>query len=91
MRSEPPRGEATRQRAEERFRTTKKVNSETEASALARRAEAEKTARLRALRLLKEAAEKDAAEREAAAAKASKSAPHRRTPRAPASSPSGPK
>ena len=91
MRFEPLSGEASRQRAEEQFRTTKKVNSETEASAPARQAEAEKTARLRALRLLKEAAEKDAAERDAAAAKASKSARRRRIPRAPASSPSGPK
>ena len=91
MRSEPLPGEASRQRAEEQFRTTKKVNSETEATTPARRAEAEKTARLRALRLLKEAAEKDAAERDSAAAKASKSARRRRTPRAPASSPSDPK
>jgi hypothetical protein len=91
MRFEPVPGEASRQRAEEQFRTTKKVNSETEASAPALQAEAEKTARLRALRLLKEAAEKDAAERHAAAAKASKSARRRRTRRAPASSPSGPK
>jgi len=91
MRFEPLPGEASRQRAEEQFRTTKKVNSETEASAPARQAEAEKTARLRALRLLKEAAEKDAAERDAAAAKASKSARRRRIPRAPASSPSAPK
>ena len=88
MRFEPLSGQASRQRAEEQFRTTKKVNSETEASANARQAEAEKTARLRALRLLKEAAEKDAAERDAAAAKASKSALRRRTPKAPASSPS---
>ena len=71
MRFEPLSGEARRQRAEEQFRTTKKVNSGTEANAPARQAEAEKTARLRALRLLKEAAEKDAAERDAAAAKAS--------------------
>ena len=91
MRFEPLPGEASRQRVEEQFRTTKKVNSETEASAPARRAEAEKTARLRALRLLKEAAEKDAAERDAAAARAFKSALRRRTLKAPASSPSGPK
>ena len=91
MRFEPLPGEASRQRAEEQFRTIKKVNSETEASTPARRAEAEKTARLRALRLQKEAAEKDAAERDAAAARAFKSARRRRTPRAPASSPSGPK
>ena len=91
MRFEPLPGEASRQRVEEQFRTTKKVNFEMKASAPARQAEAEKTARLRALRLLKEAAEKDAAERDAAAAKASKSARRRRTPRAPASSPSGPR
>ena len=91
MRFEPLPGEASRQRAEEQFRTTKKVNSETEASAPARQAEAEKTARLRALRLLKEAAEKEAAERDAAATKASKSARRRCTSRAPASSPSVPK
>jgi hypothetical protein len=88
MRFEALPGEASRQRAEEQFRTTKKVNSEPEASPSARQAEAEKTARLRALRFLKEAAEKEAAERDAAAARAFKSALRRRTPKAPASSPS---
>jgi hypothetical protein len=50
MRSQPLPGEASRQRAEEQFRTTKKVNSETKVNT-PRQAEAEKTARLRALRL----------------------------------------
>src|SRR6516164_3789842 len=70
MRSQPLPGEASRRRAEEQFKTTKKVNSETKANTPSRQAEAAKTARLRALRLAKEAADKDTANRAAAAAKA---------------------
>jgi hypothetical protein len=77
MRSQPLPGEASRQRAEERFKTP-------------RQAEAEKTARLRALRLAREAADKDTADRDAAAAKALKSRAHRRVPGSEASSSSEP-
>jgi hypothetical protein len=80
MRSQPLPGEASRQRAEERFKTTKKVNSEAKPNTSPRQAEAEKTARLRALRLAREAADKDTADRDAAAAKALKSRAHRRVP-----------
>jgi hypothetical protein len=80
MRSEPLPGEARRRRAEEQFKTTKKINSETKANSTARQAEAEKTARLRALRLAKEAAE-NTAQREAAAAKALKPEASPRVPR----------
>ena len=69
MRSQPLPGEASRRRAEEQFKTTKKVNSETKANTPSRLAEAAKTARLRALRLAKEAADKDTANRGAAAAR----------------------
>ena len=68
MRSQPLPGEASRRRAEEKFKTTKraeekfkttkKVNSENQANTPSRQAEADKTARLRALRLAKEAADK---------------------------------
>jgi hypothetical protein len=90
MRSQPPPGEASRQRAEERFKTTKKVNSEAKPNTSPRQAEAEKTARLRALRLAREAADKDTADRDAAAAKALKSRAHRRVPGSEASSSSEP-
>ena len=91
MRSQPPPGEASRRRAEERFKTTKKVNSEAKPNNSPRQAEAEKTARLRALRLAKEAADKDAANRDAAAAKARKAEASRRVPGPQASNPSEPK
>jgi hypothetical protein len=78
MRSQPLRGEASRRRAEEQFKTTKKIHSQTEASTPARRAEAEKIARLRALRLAKETVDKDTANRDALAAKVRKSEPRRR-------------
>ena len=81
MRSQPLLGEASRRRAEEQFKTTKKVNSETTANTPSRQAEAAKTARLRALRLAKEAADKDTANRGAAAAKARRSEPRRRVRR----------
>ena len=79
MRSQPLPGEASRRRAEEQFKTTKKVNSETKVNT-PRQAEAEKTARLRALRLAKEAADKDTANRDAAAAKARSLSRARRVP-----------
>ena len=79
MRSQPLPGEASRRRAEEQFKTTKKVNSETKVNT-PRQAEAEKTARLRALRLAKEAADKDTANRDAAAAKAHSLSRARRVP-----------
>ncbi len=91
MRSQPLPGEGSRRRAEEQFKTTKKVNSETQANTPSRRAEADKTARLRALRLAKEAADKDTANRAAAAAKARRSEPRRRVPGPQASDPSEPK
>src|SRR5205807_4637745 len=87
MHSQPLPGKASRQRAEEQFKTAKKVNSETKANT-PRQAEAEKTARLRTLRLAKEAADKDTANRDAAAAKARRSEPRRRVPGPQASSPS---
>jgi hypothetical protein len=87
MRSQPLPGEASRRRAEEQFKTTKKVNSETKANTPSRQAEAAKTARLRALRLAKEAADKDTAKRGAAAAKAWRSEPRRRVRRPQASTP----
>jgi hypothetical protein len=93
MRSQPLPGEARRRRAEEQFKTktTKKVVPETKANSSSRQAEAEKTARLRALRLAKEAADKDTANRNAAAAKARKFEASRRVPSPQASSPSEPK
>jgi hypothetical protein len=82
MRSQPLPGEASRRRAEEQFKTKKKVDSRIETNtAAARRAEAEKTARLRALRLTKEAADKDTANRDALAAKLRRSEPRRRVSR----------
>ena len=86
MHSQPLPGQASRRRAEDQFKTAKKVNSETKANA-PRQAEAEKTARLRALRLAKEAADKDTAIRDAAAAKARRSEPRRHVPGSQASSP----
>jgi hypothetical protein len=91
MRSQPLPGDASRRRAEEQFKTTKKADSETKANTPSRQAEAAKTARLRALRLAKEAADKDTANRAAAAAKARRSEPRRRVRRPQASTPSEPK
>jgi len=76
MRSQPLPSEAGRRRAEEQFKTKRRVDSEPEANTAARHAEAEKTARLRALRLAKEAADKETANRDAAA-KATSSARRR--------------
>ena len=91
MRSQSLPGDASRRRAEEKFKTTKKINSETEVNNPARQAELEKTTRLRALRLAKEAGDKDTANRAAAAAKDLRSAPRRRVPGLQAPSPSEPK
>jgi hypothetical protein len=91
MRSQSPRGEASRRRAEKQFQATKKANALTEAGTPARQAEAQKIARLRALRLVKEAADRDAAELAAAAAKAARSIPRRRGAEPQAASLSEPK
>ena len=89
MRSQPLSSAASRRRAEEQFKTKKKVDS---ADTPAQQAEVEKTARLRALRLAKEAADKETANRDAAAATAARSAPRRHVSGGPqASSPSEPK
>lgn len=74
MRSQLLPGGEIHRRAEAQFHMKKTVKRPAEANT-AQQAEAEKTARLRALRLAKEAADKDSAAR-AAAAKASGSAPH---------------
>jgi hypothetical protein len=89
MHSQPRSSVAGRRRAEEQFKTKKKVDS---TDTPAQQAEAEKTARLRALRLAKEAADKETANRNAVAAAAARSAPRRRVSGGPqASSPSEPK
>jgi hypothetical protein len=89
MHSQPRSSAAGRRRAEKQFKTNKKVDS-TETPA--QQAEAEKTARLRALRLAKEAADKETANRNAVAAAAARSAPRRRVSGGPqTSSPSEPK
>ena len=92
MLSKPLPGEADRRRAEERFKSTKKADAKTpQAADTLRQAEVVKTARLRALRLAKEAADKEIANRAAAAAEARRAAPRRRVPRHQVSSPSEPK
>jgi hypothetical protein len=89
MHSQPVPGDASRRRAEGQFKSSKKANSQTPLpDHRLRQVEAEKTARLRALRLAKEAADKDAAEREAAAAIARKADGRRPIRRAQASDPS---
>ena len=92
MQSPSPEGQARRRRAEERFKPAKTGNSKTPRADYVsqhaeRQAEAEKTARLRGLRLAKEAADKEIADREAATALASKTEPRRRAPRSAASTP----
>ncbi len=92
MHSTSPEGQARRRRAEERFKSAKPADSKNPradyvSQHVERQAEAEKTARLRGLRLAKEAADKEIADREAASALASKPEPRRRAPRAPASTP----
>jgi hypothetical protein len=92
MRSQQSPGEASRRRAEEQFKTTKKANPKApKADDPARQAEAAKTARLRAVRLAKEAADKETASGDAAAAKARRSEPRRRVRGPQASTPSEPK
>lgn len=88
MRSQSQPGKPSRQGAEEQ-KTTKKIDHEFETAARARQAEAEKTGRLRALRLAKEAADKDTANREAAA-KVRAAVLHRRVPGPQASGPAEP-
>lgn len=91
MHSQPVPGDASRRRAEGQFKSSKKANSQTplpDHRLRQAQAEAEKTARLRALRLAKEAADKDAAEREAAAAIARRADRRRPIRRARASDPS---
>jgi hypothetical protein len=85
------RSQASRRRAEERFKSARHADLKSpKAHDTLRQAEAEKTARLRALRLAKEAVDKDLANRDAAAAKARRSEPRRRVPGPQASSPSEP-
>ena len=88
MRSQPLSSSASRRRAEEQFKTKKKVDS---ADTPAQQPEVEKTARLRALRLAKEAADKETASRDAAAAQVGRSEPRRCVRRPQASTPSEPK
>jgi hypothetical protein len=92
MSMQPLPAKPSRTRAEAQFKTKKKVNAETDVNtAPARQAEAAKTARLRALRLAKEAADKETANRDAAATKATRSAARRRIPAPQAESPVEPK
>jgi hypothetical protein len=88
MRSEPARGTASQRRAEGQFKSIKKANAQTPLADTLRQAESEKTTRLRALRLAKEAVDKDVANRDAAAASARKTEPRRRVPRPQISDPS---
>lgn len=95
MHSQPVRSEASRQRAEGQFKKKKKDAAEIpRTDDAARQTEAEKTLRLRALRLAKEAADRDTANRDAAAAAAAaiarKTESRRRVPRPPAADPSEP-
>jgi hypothetical protein len=86
MDSQPVRSEAGRRRAEGQFKSKKKGDAQApRADDILRQTEAEKTARLRALRLAKEAADRDAASRDAAAATARKTEPRRRVSRPPVS------
>jgi hypothetical protein len=83
MQSQSSPGEANRRRADQRFKSASKADSKApQGDGAVRQAEVEKTARLRALRLAKEAADKDTANRVAAAAAAAattrKTAPRRR-------------
>jgi hypothetical protein len=79
MHSQPVRSEASRRRAEGQFKSKKNADAQTgHAGDSLRQAEAEKTVRLRALRLAKEVVDREAAAREAAAALARKAEPRRR-------------
>jgi hypothetical protein len=67
MRSQPVRSDPSRQRAEGQFKAKKKTDAKIpRADDSLRQTEAEKTRRLRALRLAKEAADRDTANRDAA-------------------------
>jgi hypothetical protein len=89
MHSHPVPGDASRRRAEGQFKSSKKADLKTPLpNHRLREAEAEKTARLRALRLAKEAADKDAAERQAAEAIARKAEGRRPIRKSQASDPS---
>jgi hypothetical protein len=91
MNSQPVRSEAGRRRAEGQFKKKKKADAQTPRPDDAwRQTEADKIARLRALRLAKEAADKDTASRDAAAAAARKAEPRRRVSRPPVSDTSEP-
>ena len=91
MHSQPVRSEAGRRRAEGQFKSKKKADVQTpRADDTGRQTEAEKIARLRALRLAKEAADRDTASRDAAAAMARKTEPRRRVSRPPVSDASEP-
>jgi hypothetical protein len=82
MHSQPGRSDASRQRAEGQFKSKKKADAQTpRAGDTWRQTEAEKTARLRALRLAKEAADRETANRDAAAAAAAKTEPRQRVSR----------
>jgi hypothetical protein len=76
MRSQSETSDAER-RAQKQFKSKKKVDPKIETNAAARQAEMEKTARLRALRMTKEAADRETANRDVAAAKAARSASRR--------------
>lgn len=91
MHSQPMRGEASRRRAEGQFKSVKKADAPSPGNNTFRQTEAEKTMRLRALRLAKEAADKDTADREAAAVAARKAEPRRRAAKPPAADPPEPK
>jgi hypothetical protein len=89
MRSQPVPGDASRRQAEGQFKSSKKADLQTPLPEQRRReAEAEKTARLRALRLAKEAADKDAADRQATAATARRAEGRRPIRRSQVSDPS---
>jgi hypothetical protein len=82
MRSQSASGEATRRRAEDRFKSGSKADAKNlPADHALRQAEAEKTARLRVLRLAKEATDKETASRATAEAAARKAEPRRRPAR----------
>jgi hypothetical protein len=91
MNSQPVRSEAGRRRAEGQFKKKKKADAQTLRPDDAwRQTEADKIARLRALRLAKEEADRDTASRDAAAAAARKAEPRRRASRPPVADASEP-
>jgi hypothetical protein len=87
MHSQPVSGDAGRRRAERKFKSIQKAKAQaSQADHPFRQTEAEKTARLRALRLAKEATDRDTANHDAAAATASRTGRCPRLPRPPAAS-----